>query len=178
MPDDALKLVPMSRDDLRWLEAFMRVEYPRAYASLWRDGGVAYVNETFSVEALEVEHSEPGASLFRVVWEDAPAGFVRVVAGKRPPKSKPESRYVYLHRIYLAQSSHGRGLGREVMNAVIALAADCDVIWLESMAKDGAVGFYERLGFQTVAQTLLEHPQVNPEAARMVRMVRDNQTNA
>lgn len=178
MPENALKLVPMSRDDLRWLEAFMRVEYPRAYASLWRDGGVAYVNETFSVKALEAEHSEPGASLFRVDWNGAPTGFVRVVAGKCPPESEPGSRYLYLHRIYLAQSSHGRGLGRDVMNAVMALAADCDVIWLESMAKDGAVGFYERLGFQTVAHTVLEHPQVNTEAAGMVRMVRDNQSDA
>ncbi|MEO1321153.1 MAG: GNAT family N-acetyltransferase, partial [Pseudomonadota bacterium] len=130
MPDDVLKLVPMSRDDLRWLEAFMRVEYPRAYAPLWRDGGVTYVNETFSVEALEAEHSEPGASLFRVDWNDAPTGFVRLVAGKRPPGGDPDSRYVYLHRIYLAHASHGRGIGRDVMNAVMALAADYEVIWL------------------------------------------------
>ncbi len=178
MPENAIKLVPMSCDDLRWLEAFMRVEYPRAYAALWRDGGVAYVEETFSVEALEAEHSESGASLFRVDCDNEPAGFVRIVADKRPSESAPDSRYVYLHRIYLAQSSHGRGVGRRVMNAVMAFAADCDVIWLESMAKNGAVGFYERLGFQTVAHTVLEHPKVNPEAAGMVRMVRDNQTDA
>ena len=61
MSDTASKLVPMSRDDLRWLEGFMRVEYPRAYAHLWRDGGMAYVSETFSVEALEAEHQHEKA---------------------------------------------------------------------------------------------------------------------
>ncbi|MEO1118880.1 MAG: GNAT family N-acetyltransferase [Pseudomonadota bacterium] len=172
MPDDALKLVPMSRDDLRWLEAFMRVEYPRAYAHLWKDGGEAYVDETFSVEALEVEHSEPGATLFRVDWNGEPAGFVRIVEGRNPPQAAPESRYVYLHRIYLARSSHGRGLGRQVVDAVSAIAADCDGIWLESMARGDAIGFYERLGFELLAHVQLEHPQVLPDQAAMMVMQR------
>ena len=172
MPENAFKLVPMSRDDLRWLEAFMRVEYPRAYAHLWQDGGAAYVSETFSVEALLDEHSEPGASLFRVDWNGEPAGFVRIVVGKQPPQGSPNTRYVYLHRIYLAQSSHGRGLGRRVVDAVSELAADCDGIWLESMARGDAIGFYERLGFEVLAHTMLEHPQVLPDQAAMLVMQR------
>lgn len=56
-------------------------------------------------------------------------------------------------------------------------AADCNRTRLESMAQDGAVGFYERLGFQTVAHTMLAHPKVKPEAAAMVRMVLELQSD-
>lgn len=52
MGKDDVRLVSMGRSDVGWIRAFMRVEYPRAYAHLWRDGGFQYVEDTFSESAL------------------------------------------------------------------------------------------------------------------------------
>lgn len=162
----------MGRDDLRWLAAFMHEEYPRAYAHLWRDSGAAYVAETFNVAALEAEHNCPDAQLYRVDVDGAPGGFLRIVVDEAPGEAGAFERYLYLHRIYLSHSTQGRGVGRQVIEQLLTLAPECDGVWLDSMAHGNAVGFYERLGFQAIAQVRLEHPQVWPDQAEMVRMER------
>ncbi len=102
MDAQTIRLLPAGSGDLRWVEAFALIEYPLAYAYLWRDGGAAYVSEAFSAQALDAELRESGSRLDLVEFEGERVGFCRVVAGKAPPRNSRFERYHYLHRIYLA----------------------------------------------------------------------------
>lgn len=172
MGKDDIRLASMRRSDLGWIKAFMRVEYPRAYAHLWRDGGVQYVEDTFSESALLEELAVPGAELHQVWVGGAPVGFMRVVIDQPPRRPGRFQRYVYLHRIYLAASIQGRGVGRYIFETLPELAPSCDGVWLDSMERGPAVRFYEKIGFRVLERLRLEHPQVRPAEAGMVSMER------
>ena len=73
----------------------------------------------------------------------------------RRSKAVSFSRPAELHRIYVARERHGRGLARELMNAVIELAAreGCDGLWLGVWEENPrALAFYRKCGFQAVGE--------------------------
>mgnify|MGYP003395131454 CR=1 FL=1 len=62
-----------------------------------------------------------------------------------------------LHRIYVLNAWHGRGVARELMHAVYAAAAraGCDCIWLGVWERNPrAIAFYHKCGFSVVG----DHP--------------------
>ena len=58
-----------------------------------------------------------------------------------------------LHRVYVLNAWHGRGVARELMHAVYAAAAraGCDCIWLGVWERNPrAIAFYRKCGFSVV----------------------------
>ncbi|PIE84201.1 MAG: GNAT family N-acetyltransferase [Bacteroidia bacterium] len=75
--------------------------------------------------------------------------------GVYPTDGLPEG-YAELVKFYLRRESRGKGLGKRLLEANIALGAEMGYrqMYLESFPEFGAaVGMYERLGFQR-----LDHP--------------------
>ena len=81
-----------------------------------------------------------------------------------------EDARVKLRQMAVLPERQGRGLGRELVSATIKLLHHDGVEEVELHARNGAVGFYEKLGFVRVGKRFLE---VDIPHWRMVRGILD-----
>jgi len=106
----------------------------------------------FSAEIQGGEISDPKMSTLLAEVAGELVGFAQLrlahgaacVKGDRPAE---------LHRIYVANAWHGRGIANELMSTVYATAAraGCDCIWLGVWEHNPrAIAFYRKCGFSVV----------------------------
>ncbi len=104
------------------------------------------------------EDDRPGA--FHLGTRAEPAGPLLAVASfsPEPTPHRPGRRAARLRGMVTEPALQGRGLGRDLLaEAVTRLRAEAfDVLWAN--ARDRALGFYERLGFEVVGDGFLAGP--------------------
>lgn len=117
-----------------------------------------YLAACFSAEAVAARLGEPAYSAL-VVENDSGdwLGYAELCA--RPPegahialaRALPSVRGLEIVRFYVQRSQHGRGVAQALMQAAeeLALAADCDLIWLQAWQEAAqALRFYQKAGFE------------------------------
>ncbi len=110
-----------------------------------------YVATALSPRALELELRDP-RNTFRVGEASGRlVGYWKLRRGAAPPCVRG-AQPIELHRIYLLQEAVGRGWGRCLFEDCYQVArADHRTLWLGVWEhNDRALGFYRRLGFETV----------------------------
>jgi len=113
----------------------------------------AYLQNSFSPEIQFNELSAPDVIFLIVESEDGPIGYAQLILNSRDEaihRSKP----MELRRIYASQEYQGKGVGKQLMQAVIdeARQRGCDCLWLGVWEKNHrAINFYERWGFRKVS---------------------------
>lgn len=104
------------------------------------------------------EDDRPGA--FHLGTRAEPSGPLLAVASfsPEPTPHRPGRRAARLRGMVTEPRLQGQGLGRDLLaEAVTRLrAAAFDVLWAN--ARDSALGFYERLGFEVVGDGFLAGP--------------------
>lgn len=104
------------------------------------------------------EDDRPGA--FHLGARAEPAGPLLAVASfsPEPTPHRPGRRAVRLRGMATDPAHQGRGLGRELLEEALPRlrAGAFDVLWAN--ARDSALGFYERLGFEVVGDGFLAGP--------------------
>ncbi|HEY6101414.1 MAG TPA: GNAT family N-acetyltransferase, partial [Anaeromyxobacter sp.] len=109
----------------------------------------------FTPEAQTRELSDPSMRTLVVPGAEAGAPFAayaQLRRGPAPPCVRAASP-IELQRFYVRASLHGSGLARELMSAVIDLAAreGADTLWLGVWEKNPrAIRFYAKFGFREV----------------------------
>lgn len=170
IPD--LSLQPVSVKEQEKLFHLMMKIYRPVYQHLWFDDGTSYVASQFNLEQLQRELSTPSVCYYFVHFKKEPIGILRFLKNSTTSAIK-ETNTTKLHRIYLDPSVHGQGLGKALMEWLIAfsITQDQQSIWLECMdTQMAAYHFYKQLGFKTVEAFTLDSPTMRSEMRGMLRM--------
>lgn len=131
-----------------------RETFPGNFVGLPEPRGMAaYLAERFTPEVQGAELAEPGSTFF-IAFDDADAvGYAHLRNGQVPEVAAVPTAEI--HRMYVAESHWGRGVGRSLMAACVeeAIARGCASIWLGAWSENRrALSFYRGLGFTEVGK--------------------------
>lgn len=112
-----------------------------------------FMNEQFSREMLLKEVGAPG-NIFLLAYDgNEPVGYVRMRENNNPPELG-NAKAIEIARIYAITSSIGKGVGKALLQACIAIASEQkkEMLWLGVWEKNQrAIDFYTRWGFTKFA---------------------------
>lgn len=125
--------------------------------SVSREDCDAYLNSVYTTEACEQMIADPTSSIYVARSKDSVSkvlGFAQLKRGTTEPCLKDiKGSLVELQRIYVDGETHGRGVGRGLINFVQEKARQegFEHMWLGVWEQNPkAYGLYERMGFQRV----------------------------
>ena len=107
-----------------------------------------YISSHFTTEKLVAEFNEPGAVFYIAMAGDAVAGYMKT--GIKVPPQLVGRKCMELERLYLLESYHGRGIGRQLLEHYITTARQegYEVAWLGVWEHNPkAIGLYKSMGF-------------------------------
>lgn len=166
---------PAEAGQVEELSALMKRIYVQHFTHLWHDDGAAYVERSFSREALAGQLGDEENRFFWVRVNAVPAGFLKLRPGKTHVLFEDADAFE-IERIYLDSVVIGSGVGRKVMEFAVEQARDLnkDIVWLKVMdSNERTIRFYERCGFETVGSERLDLPFMKDELRGMFVMKRD-----
>lgn len=162
---DGIKLTPIQISDQKKLFNLIQKVYQEAYQHFWIDHGNWYVELCYNQDNLQKELSRSRSHYFFVECNGKSVGILKYDY-PFSPREIDIPNALKLHRLYLDQSVHGKGIAPMLVTHVekIALENGLDYIWLEAMVeKPQAKRFYEKMGFKEVLTYQLEFERLLPE---------------
>ena len=140
-----------SGNDLDTLVDISQQTFIHAYASLndpenFRE----FIDNTFSKEALAKELEHPEITFYFVFDTDTLVGYLKINEGNAQTEQFHDS-CLELERIYVLPEFQGRGIGKQMLHKVIAIAKykQLEYVWLGVwQVNTNAVRFYKREGFE------------------------------
>ena len=160
-----LSLVPIQVQDHLKLVELMEGIYKSAYSHFWTDQGDWYLELCYNEGNLEKELSRARSNYYFVVFENKTVGIIKYDFPFSPREVEIPNA-MKLHRLYLDESVHGKGVAKELMLYIeqVAIEKNLDFIWLEAMLeKPQAKRFYEKMGYEWVYTYQLEFEKLYPE---------------
>lgn len=146
LPADPVDVRELDRDDLDYLLKWRMesVETVFALDRPWDDDAIRDANRAYYEEHLGVDHI---ACMASIDGEDVGMGAV-CIQKEMPSPDNPSGRCAYVMSIYTRPEARGRGVGRAVVETLIAYAhaRGADKVYLE--ATDEGAPLYESLGFE------------------------------
>lgn len=164
-----LCLQQITSSDSENLYNLMQEIYPLAYEHFWEDKGEWYINSQYSKENIFKELSEENTDYYFVIYEGEIIGNFRII-WNRKLEGLFEDNQVKLHRVYLHQKTHGKGIGKKLLFWLeeIAKQKGYQVIWLDAMDEQPqAFQFYKNLGFKYHSHTYLPYELLHIELRKM-----------
>lgn len=148
--------------------------YAPYYRDLWEPGGMdVYLDTLYEPIALASELADPNLRFEIAYLRAEPVGFSKVHF--RCDRAGTTNA-AYLERVYVAPSVTGAGVGRRLIERMIAGAREQgrDWIWLQAMADaEKPLERYRALGFVECERTRLDLPKVRPGRGSMVVLRKD-----
>lgn len=111
-----------------------------------------YVQDKYTVDAMETELSDPRNVFYIIYYKDQPAGFSKIIFNV-PHANIQQANVTKLERIYLLKQFYGLQLGQELLQFNIQLSKEKDqagmwlFVWTENPR---ALRFYEKAGFKVI----------------------------
>jgi diamine N-acetyltransferase len=184
---DNFRIFKLTIDDAQWLSIIAKRAYFDHYRHLWFDNGEWYAEYCFNLEQLQSELSNENALFFGVEDATEALGFMKLNVDYPLSKTHCQSQYLELftfetpeienalelERIYLTKTGQGRGIGKKLFQLAfdIAHAHGKEVVWLKAMDTSlNAIGFYEKMGFETCATLRLNFDVMKVEMRGMIAM--------
>lgn len=171
----SLSLCPITSHNAAEILPLMQACYPPVYQHLWEDQGDWYLQRTYGINSVLEDLAKPDAPYWIVQWQTAPAGILRLQLHERTPDF-PGQQALKLQRIYLHPSTHGQGIGRQLMEFAFAQAIELGkgMVWLEAMdTQQTAQAFYHKMGFRTTGTLRLPFVRMHSHYRGMIRMTKD-----
>lgn len=155
----SIQLISITLEDQPQLMALMECIYPPAYKHLWKNQDCSfYLNHFYSFQNLKDELSEKDSDYYFVTYNSTPIGIYRLQYNQTLGDI-PEITATYLHRIYLAQEAHGKGIAKQLLDWTEnhIKQKENHLIWLKAMdTQQQALRFYEKQGFSKINTTALD----------------------
>ncbi len=151
-------LKPIKESDATVLFTLMNEVYTAAYKHFWKDQGNGYIQRQYGEENIVKELREEQTAYYFIVVNDEVVGNFRVLWNQEL-FGFSRKKSVKLHRLYLHPKTHGKGIGKTLMNWLETTAKErrYDLIWLDAMnAQPKAFQFYKNLGYQYHSHCLLD----------------------
>jgi GNAT superfamily N-acetyltransferase len=149
-----LTIRPVLNTEAKLLSDLAKEIYIPHYPYLWEPGGVEwYINEfAYPVEKIQLELNDEN-NLHFIAWlNEEPVGYLKININTKT-KGYDSIEVMELERIYLYQNSIQKGLGKQLMQFVIALAKEHNKKTIVLKAMDSAklaLQFYQKFGFKIV----------------------------
>ena len=144
---------PAGAEDAKLLSALGIVTFYEAYFEQDTAEDMArYLAETFSVQAMEAELSDPDATFFIALKSGSAVGYAKLLKNTRADGLTGKNA-IELKRIYLVERVWGTGIGRQLLEHCIdtARASGADTIWLGVWEEnERGLRFYRKHGFERV----------------------------
>ena len=172
MLSDSISLVSIAEQDQTDVFTLMQTIYPPVYEHLWEDGGIGYLKRIYGVPNFKRELMLENTLYFNVYVEEVSSGVLRVIQSRKCPDF-PEHSAMKLQRIFLHPDTHGKGVGKKLMEWVVDQAKQegKDLLWLECMdTQQQALRFYEKMGFRKGGTFDYPSDKMKKEFRGMIRM--------
>lgn len=109
-----------------------------------------FMNESFSLQTLITEVNSDQHIFLIAFMEEELAGYAKITASQNPPELG-NANAIEIARLYAAQKTIGRGVGKALMEHCIRLAVEKSkqLIWLGVWEHNQrAILFYRKFGFE------------------------------
>lgn len=113
-----------------------------------------HLDTSFSQQAVEQALHEGQSTYLIATVNDAPSGLAKY-RRKECPGSGGDDNALELQQLYVLANSQGHGLGRRLVEQVVAAGRHSAVagVWLQAWElADWATGFYRRVGFAEIGK--------------------------
>lgn len=138
-----IQIEDASLSDIPLIRSLAEKIWPVTYGPILSEGQLNYMMEQiYSDAALRNQMTQQGHHFLLVTEEEAPAGFADYSA-------LPEPGVYKLHKIYVLPGLQGKGIGRQIIDEVIARVKSSGATCLELNVNrhNPAHNFYEKIGF-------------------------------
>ena len=170
-----ISLKEITRSDSKELYTLMKEIYPSAYQHFWKDKGDWYVNTVYSTINIEKELLEDNSSYYFILFNNEIVGNFRILwdyklSGFENKKS------VKLHRVYLLEKTHGKGLGKTLLTWLEKTAKEkgYELIWLDAMDEQPqAFQFYKKQGYQYHSHEFLDFELLFDNVRKMSQIYKE-----
>jgi GNAT superfamily N-acetyltransferase len=166
-----IKLQNITFKDQQKLKDLVTRVYSPVYKHLWKNDDCSwYLNRFYSKENLRKELNDIKAEYYFVIYKSSDVGILRIDYN-RPLKGYKKDSNVYLHRIYLGNEAHGKGVGKAVFEWVEQQTREKgkDSIWLKCMdTQQQALRFYAKQDYENIGKTSLDFELLKKDLNGMV----------
>jgi GNAT superfamily N-acetyltransferase len=147
-----LTIRPVLNTDAKLLSDLAKEIYIPHYPYLWKEGGVEwYINEfAYPVEKIQLELNDENNLHFIAWMNEEPVGYLKININTKT-KGYHAIEVMELERIYLFENRVQKGIGKQLMQFVLALAKEHNkkIIVLKAMdSAKQALLFYQKFGFK------------------------------
>ena len=127
-------LKPILNSDTKTLFQLMKEIYPLAYSHFWKDKGTWYLNSQYSEKNILKELSQKNADYYFVIYKNEIIGNFRIIWDEKLDGLSIKQQ-VKLHRLYLHQKIHGKGIGKQLISWLEekSIHKNYKAIWLDTM---------------------------------------------
>ncbi len=150
---NGITLRKITSDEAADVESMARRIWPEAYKRIISPEQIEYMlGWMYSPRTIAEEILERGIHYHWIVSGNDTVGFL-AVGPVLPEKS------AVLHKCYLLNEKHGRGLGTQALRSILALLAEAGVPELElrvNRHNSAAISFYEKNDFRIVGEDVAE----------------------
>ena len=139
-PEDAEKIAVLSRQT--FYDTFAQYNT--------KEDMEKFLQESFSMASLVKEVSEPEHIFLVAHINDELVGYAKLSYSKNPPELE-DTAAIEIGRLYAAQQTIGKGVGKALMQGCLRLAAakNKQTVWLGVWEHNQrAISFYQKFGFE------------------------------
>ncbi len=171
--ESEFQIVECSATDADRIALIARRAYSDFYLDYWSDKGEGYIENNFTEEVITKDLQLQNSRYLLLIENGMDVGFMKIVID-HPLNGMEEYNSVELERIYLVQSSTGKGYGRRAMEFCFSFAKEQgkQIIWQKAMITSEAVSFYEKMGLEKKGTLELDYPLMKPDYRGMVIMMK------
>lgn len=143
---------PAIRSDAETLSAFTAAVFRATYEDDTSAADLdAYIGENFGIAQQQAEIADPSGAVFLAVSEGQVIGCASVLIGNA------DAETAFLNRLYVDAGWRGRGVARDLLDAVLAEASLRSATRLELTVfekNSRAIAFYRKSGFAVTGSTI------------------------
>lgn len=152
--------------------ALMERIYPPAFAYLWPDAGVWYLNHVHGFPSFTQDLEQADAPYYHVFYRENCVGIYRLKLHNEMPDF-PGVPALKLDRLYLDDAERGKGIGSALVEYAKRETSRLgkSILWLERMdTNEATIAFYRKCGFTDGSAFRLTFDQMHPEYRGMHRL--------
>ena len=145
-----IKIKKASISDVQVLQIISLQTFSETFAAANTTENIKnYTQESFNLEQLTTELSNPNSQFFIAYADSEPIGYLKINFGNAQTEVQSDNA-LEIHRIYVLQAFHGKKVGQILLDKAIAIGqqSSTDFMWLGVWEENRrALQFYFKNGF-------------------------------
>lgn len=143
-----LAISQLTKDDVIIVHQLAKTIWPEAFKDILKPDQIEYMLDwMYDVNTL-TEQAQTGHLFYMITLDGIPKGFI----GLEP--NFPDVGTLRIHKLYVKESDHGKGLGKALLEKALQIGRELDVatINLNVNRFNKAVDFYKSQGFEIIKE--------------------------